>query len=99
MTRAFLPMEIYFKIVKITRESFKKFLLVELLYAASKLRGSHFLSYVEVLIEAEEVVEEAEKMDVRVDWFDSVIKKILKEKDHQKFAQKVNSIRKHMEAL
>lgn len=45
------------------------------------------------------MVEETEKMAIWVDLFENVIGKILKGKDHQKFAQKVNSIREHMEAL
>lgn len=44
------------------------------------------------------MMEEAENMGIRVDWFENVIGRTLKIKDCQ-FAQKVNSIKERMEAL
>lgn len=82
---------------ELTRESLRK-VLFEFLEAASKLEGLHVSQLIpEVLKEVMEVVEEVEKE--RVDWFDNVIRRILKAKDHQKFAQKVTSTRECMEAL
>lgn len=39
-------------------------------------------------MEVMEVLEEVEKMDIRLDWFDNVIGGILKVEDHHKVAQK-----------
>lgn len=38
-------------------------------------------------------------MGLRVDWFDKVIGKVLKAKDHEKLVHTANSIREHMEYL
>lgn len=75
-------------------------MLVGLLEAASKLEGrpvSQITS--EVLFEVANVVEAGESMGVRVDWFDNMLGKILKAKDHYKFAHNVDLIRKCMEDL
>lgn len=46
-----------------------------------------------------EAVEVVEEISARVDWFDNVIGRILKAKDHHKLSQYVNLIREGMEDL
>lgn len=76
-----------FKGCHITRESFSKVLLSELLKAASKLDGLSISQVaVNILTKIEEVVEEVEKMDLRWTGFDNVIEEILRAEDHQQFA-------------
>lgn len=61
----------------------------ELFEATSNLEGMPISKVTpEMLSEAEEVVEEAEKMGRRIEWFDRVIKKILEAKEHQEFEEK-----------
>lgn len=73
----------YFWRSSITRESFRKVFLIELLDVAFKLEGLHVPQIMpEVLAKVAEVVEEAKKVCVRVDWFEKVIGRILKAKDH-----------------
>lgn len=58
-------------------------MLIELLDVAFKLEGLHVPQIMpEVFAKVAEVVEEAEKVCVRVDWFEKVIGRILKAKDH-----------------
>lgn len=45
------------------------------------------------------MVEEVEKMGVKIDWFDRVIGKILEAKEHQGFSKKVVAIKECMEVL
>lgn len=46
-----------------------------------------------------DAVEAAKSMGVRVDWFDKVIGKILKAKDHQKLEHTANRIWERMKGL
>lgn len=53
----------------------------------------------EMLSKEVEAVEEAEKMGIRIEWFYRVIGRILKVKEHQKFAQKVDYYKGRIEVL
>lgn len=83
-----------------SRKSFKRMLPTELFEATSNLEGMPISKVTpEMLSEAEEVVEEAEKMGLRIEWFDRVIKKILEAKEHHEFEEKTASIKECMEVL
>lgn len=75
-------------------------MLAELLDAATKLEGVPASQItLEVVAKATKVVEEGEKIGVKVDWFNNVMGKILKMRDYYEFTQKVISIKGCMEVL
>lgn len=82
---------------QISRKSFKVTLLKELLEVAFNLARRLISEIIpKMLLETTEVVEEAEKMGIRIEWFDKVIGKILEVKEHK---EKVSAIKKRMEVL
>lgn len=81
------------------RESFERVLLSKLLETAFSLKGMPISGVTpERLSEATEVVEEAEKMGLKIEWFDKV-GKILEVKEHQDFTKKVVAIKEPMQFL
>lgn len=80
-----------------SRKSLKKVLLGELLGAASDLEGIPISEVArEKLLKVAEVMDEAEKIGVRIIWFDRVIGRILGVKDRE---EKSTAIRERMEVL
>lgn len=82
---------------RITRESFTKVLLVLMLLPNS--RECPFLRLRPSYLRKWRQWRKKQKIWVRISWFDNVIGKMLKAKDHQKIAEKIDSIREHMESL
>lgn len=88
------------RVLQDNMDSIQEGFAVGLLIAASKF-DQHAISQImlEVFSEVADAVKAAEIVGLRADWFDKVIGKVQKAKDHQKHAYTSNSIRENMEYL